>query len=637
MILSVQDREPESVDCAQKFGWKEIPFEPIGVETGKYPIVRASDFDELRQKALDARSDKKVNTCLVRAPQGAGKTALAKEVKNDFITDPLAFVISNSLVNMKPSDLARQVIDQAIKSRYTENLFLKLISYDPTREYSSTEWKDFVIKVFEECIKNKTLGIWIIDEFDTISSSEIESSQEKTDFLQWIRTVIDGIANSDNLKSKKGFLIMMAHTDKSSEEFGAVLKKMHGPAHERIIGTGTIEIGYKYEEVKEIVRTRLSWATDTNKSTLDPFTENAIKTLYDLVNQIMGTKEMISFRLFEKTCFVAIKEACRQGLNVIDSPLIETSLAKISKDLLPEEEKFNVSDTTKHAIFTVLRSDLSVHIITVLKGILRGISHFMDNTLEEVHGHTNHVKNTTSGLVITEMKLHVTSKLKNKSEISIIWYCVGKDKESFDEKDFEEIETELKLLFNNRFGTNLVLLSLIADKEVGHLLENTVRTLIQSADDIFLINKNLKKDLITLACAKDEELDQVRAPFDQNIKTKFEDLIFKSINDITFKPSNTIISLIQVLNLLRLIGRDVTGPTLRNRTREFLDMGTTPRQADEEKMKDLGFANEETGNLIPSIPKALQALKSMVDDKKDIQYIQQGLGNADKVIFTARN
>jgi len=625
-----------SLDCAKEFGLKEIPFEPLGTETGKYPIIRSSDFDELIRKAHDSRIDRKTDVVLVRAPQGAGKTAISSEVNSEFKKDPKTTVISTSLINMKPSDLTRQIIVNAIKGNLISENFPKSLGYESGKQYEDSQLKEFVIKIFEESMKNKTLGIWIVDEFDTISSSQSETDQQKVDLLQWIRAVIDSIANSNELKSKKGFLIIMAHTEKSSEEFAAVLKKLHGPAHERIMSTGTIDIGYSPEEAIKIVKSRLSWARIDNKlpDTLKPFTDDAIRTAYERINQITGTRELISFRLFERTLFLAIKDACKQGLDVVDTPLIEKAFQKVSKTVSTQEESRELSLETRTEVSKYLRAEPGIQNVTILSGIKTGIENFMDNTISQVSGiETKTLRSTKYGLTISEMRLNVTIN-RNKASISIIWYCISKDKESFEEKDFRELEIELKSLSEERRGINLSVLSLIADKGVILLQHDLIKNSIQSVDSIIIIDDKLKRVLISLACCKKNEVGEVRGLFEQKIKPQFEDLLYKSVNDVTFNVSPSVIALIQMLNILKLSNNDTSGPTVRAMVGNFFNKAA-PSKNVEAQMTLLGFAKESTEGLIPTTPKSFEDLKEMLHDR-DLTYVKEHLNNSEVILSAAK-
>ena len=321
----------QSVPDAKIFGWKEIPFEPLGVSTGKYPILRPSDFDEIIQKAEDSKNDKKVACCIVKAPQGAGKTAISTEVTNYYRDKTDTFVIFNSLINIEPSDLTKQVMT-SLSTEIIDSRFIEELGYDNSKKYDSSELVNFIVGAFEKVIEKNRAGIWIIDEFDTISTSEDESNDEKTDFLQFLRSIIDRLASSSKF-DEKGFLIIMAHTEKSIEDFIKVLQSLHSPATERFLGTGTIEIGYKLDEVKEIIKQRLEWAQDSYKGGFEPFDEKAIETLFDAINEHMGSNELTSFRTLEKSCYSAVKDAVKENKRIIDEDLLLSAFDKLKDPL----------------------------------------------------------------------------------------------------------------------------------------------------------------------------------------------------------------------------------------------------------------------------------------------------------------
>lgn len=618
--------------CAKKFGWTEIPFEPLGVDTGKYPIVRAEDFDDLQKAAKFAKQEKKFDIKLLRAPQGAGKTALSNEIKNSFLKDPESFVIFHQLINMKPSDLTRQIIDQAIQNNIVTNDFVSSIGFSKEKDFTNTELKEIIIKIFEKSIENKNLGLWIVDEFDTISSSE-SSEGEKSEFLQWLRSIIDAIANSKIIHGK-GFLMIMAHTEKSAEEFGQELKNLHGPLQERLMGTGTIEIGYTLQEVKKIVQGRLdSVRIDKKNQSIEPFTEEAINSLYERVNYQTGTREMISFRLFEKTCYKAIVNAYESNQLLIDVNRIEKAFQEIQRTLIKENTISNISHDTMMDVSKILRADENAQNTTILTGIGAGITNFMSAVLEDVQTlGSKSTEVTESGLHINEIRFMTELKLK-KSTVSSIWYCVSKEKESFVEEDFEIIENKLESLKNDRIGINLTILCIVTDKEDIPLNEEFVKKHVKSIDELFLIDKKLKNDLITIGCCNINEISDLQQPFDRHIRSKFTDLL-SSQRNITFRSSDGVRMLIKMLNLLDSINEDVTGPRLQNETGLFFGR-TKPVPKAVKDLIQLGFAKESNDNLIPEIPQSLQHVLDLVkiNDHKTLEHIP----NKDIIISTAKD
>jgi hypothetical protein len=613
--------------CASKFGWSEIPFEPLGVDTGKYPIVRAEDFDELQRAANIARKEKKFDIKLLRAPQGAGKTALSSEIRNTFLKDKEVFVIFHQLINMKPADMAQQIVTQAMQNHLITNNF----DYDKDSSHTNSELKDFVVRIFEEAISKNNFGLWVVDEFDTISSSEA-SEGEKSEFLQWLRSVIDGIANSKKIHGK-GFLLIMAHTEKSAEEFGKELKNLHGPLQERLMSTGTIEIGYKLHEVKNIVSSRINSVKSNNgKTVLEPFTDDAISTLYDKVNYQTGTREMISFRLFEKTCYKSIVNACEKNEKIIGVKEIEQAFQEIQKTLFKENLTSNLSAETMLDISKIIRADESAHNVTILNGLGAGISNFMTSVLEDMQilG-SKSLDISESGIQINEIRFLTELKLK-KSQISSIWYCVSKKKESFSKEDFDFIEKKLTSLEDERLGMNLTILCLVTDKEDVPLDEEFVKSHIKSMDELFLIDKRLERDLISLGCCKKHEIPELQRPFDQHIRSKFTDLLSSQVRDITFSPSEGVQMLIKILNLLNAIGEDLTAPHLQAETGRFYSRSKPVTKAVKE-MIQLGFATESSGNLIPEIPKSLENVLELI--KSNNNSALEKVPNKDVIIETA--
>ena len=625
--------ESLELSCAKKFGWKEIPFEPLGVDSGKYPIIRAEDFDELQKAAKVAKLEKKFDIKLLRAPQGAGKTALSNEIKNTFLKDSEAFVIFNQLTNMKPNELTKQIIKQAVQTDSVTENFVTSLGYSNDNQHTSAELKEFIIKIFEKAIERKDLGLWIVDEFDTIASDE-SSEGVKSEFLQWLRSIIDAIANSEKIHGK-GFLMIMAHTEKSAEQFGKELHNLHGPLHERLMGTGTIEIGYTLAEVKKIIQIRInSVQIDQKNTSIESFTEQAIETLYELVNYETGTREMTSFRLFEKSCYVAILNACDQNQLIVGIPEIESAFKEIKKTLFPKSVSTNISHETTMDISKILRANENAQNTTILSGISHGISNFMDAYLDSVVNiGSKSIEITENGLHINEIRFNTELKLK-KSSISSIWYCVSKDKESFVDEDYEFIESTLKSLENERFGINLTILCLVTDKEDVEIDNEFVKEKIKSVDEIFLIDKRLKKDLISLGCCNQAEIIEFQIPFDRNINSTFTNLLSNQVRDITFKPSEGVKMLIRMLNLLFNIDENTSGSQLTIDTGIFFGK-TKPQPKAVNEMIQLGFAKDTTDSLIPEIPRSLQHILDLI--KKENRTVFDKVPNKDVIFNIAKD
>lgn len=641
--MEKQGLESDHVDCAKKHGLKEIPFEPSGTETGKYPIVRSDDFDLIMKHAQDLRTDKKTDFIIVRSPMGGGKTATSRGVIQDFKNDPKVTVCKTVLLNFMPSDLVGQIKRYALNSNLVSEKFLKSIGFSDTVKYDESQLTNFVIKIFEESLKDKELGIWIIDEFDTISSKSSSgesqiSDKEKMSFLGWLRNVYDTILNSDVIKSKKGFLFVMAHTEDSSKEFKKYLQSLNTPLMSR--NYVLIDIGYRFDEVCKIVQSRLfSRRLDKqNPESIEPFTDNALKLAYSRINDYTKSNELINFRLYERVLYITMKMACEQNLKVIDVDLIEKALREAVKNEtgLTEIAK-KVSLETRSNIDKITTSPKNTQNMAILEGIKKGMQSFMENDFTDISNpKSGWIKNTVSGMIFNDLKL--TTQLSTGESISTVWYCIDKEKESFESKDFEELELELQSLKSERLGTNLTLLFLVTDVEYTKSQLQEIKNVITSVDKIALVNNDLKKELIGLYCSKIEEKDEYKDEFNRILREILSDMFKGYVRDITTKISPSILGMVQILNVLKKAKNIIiTNNILREDAKLFFAGTSKPSVTIVNQMISMGFAVDDSQNgLIPSIPKTLEDLRTMLYNKIGIEEIKKQIHNYTEVIKAAR-
>ena len=170
MLLQTTKDIPD--DCAKRLDLTLIPFNPSGTETGEYPDVRSDDFDTIIKHAKELKSDKKTDLIIVKGPQGGGKTATTSGIIKDFENDANTIVFPTILANLDPYDLVEQIIRFAISKKFLEKDFMSTSDYI-AKKLTPTGLKEILVEIFEKSLKSKSLGIWIIDEFDTISSSDV--------------------------------------------------------------------------------------------------------------------------------------------------------------------------------------------------------------------------------------------------------------------------------------------------------------------------------------------------------------------------------------------------------------------------------------------------------------------------------
>ena len=603
------------------FGWKEIPFEPLGVLTGKYPIVKPSDFDEIITRAEDSKIDKKVNCCLAKAPQGAGKTSLSTEVANYYKDRQDTFVLLNSLINIKPADLMKQVVKGATADKLIDVNFLCAIGYDDTREYESSDLSNLILSVLEKIMERHRLGIWIVDEFDTISSSEWESSEERTDFLQFLRNIIDKLASSEKLR-ERGFLLLMAHTEKSMDEFISMLKTLHGPATERFLGTGAIEIGYTLNEVKQIVIQRLNWARKYPSSGFDPFDERAIESLYDVVNEYTGSRELISFRMFEKSCYLAVKHAVEKGRKTINEELLLDAFERI-RPSSPESEVV-LSPTTRQNLRDIKKSTPDVFNNSMLEGILKGLKAWETNTLPEISSPFTELVFKENGVCLNQLTFDA-SRIGAKGKIRTRIFSLSKAKSSIDERDLDLAERQIREFINRSSKFNLSVL-VMSDNEILPSFAKKIKERFNMLDDVLILKKNVSNDLVIIGCCTESERDEKRGSFAQYVSPFIDNLLFTSFNDLTCCPTTQCISLFQVLNVCYLADNNTEISNLKTKTFEFTS-SSKPRATDFVNLVKLGLAKESTDGYIPIMPKVLEEFEQELTKVTELMDLEKKIPN----------
>ena len=224
----------------------------------------------------------------------------------------------------------------------------------------------------------KELGVWLVDEFDTIVAEE-GNVDEKTikDFLQWFREVYDTILKSDVLK-QKGFVVIMAHTESSTTYFKKILTKYHAPLADR--NWKIFEIGYRLDETINIVKTRLdSVRTEKVQDELFPFTEDALNELYSLVNTESGSTELIDCRTLERTLYLTISDNATNSVTLIDPKIIKTCFGKAiaSKSSTRGQQQQTLSPDTQIAYRTITQAEIHIQNSHILDGIKRAITQWL--------------------------------------------------------------------------------------------------------------------------------------------------------------------------------------------------------------------------------------------------------------------
>ena len=116
-----------------EYGLKRIPFKSLATDTGQYEIVFSRPFNELISEIdnIRAETNKEAAAIIIQGPQGSGKTATKKGIKQRFETETRIVIIHFSLNDIELFDILSQIINDAKEQRLVDQAFLKEIDYSP--------------------------------------------------------------------------------------------------------------------------------------------------------------------------------------------------------------------------------------------------------------------------------------------------------------------------------------------------------------------------------------------------------------------------------------------------------------------------------------------------------------------------
>jgi hypothetical protein len=160
---------------------------------------------------------------------------------------------------------------------------------------------------------------------------------------------------------------------KSSKEFENYLKTVHGPFQSRIVAS--LEIGYTFSEAKNIVAARLRAVRQQEKpyNSLEPFTEESLKTLYDLVVSAGGTGELNDFRFFERCCYFSLLKGAQNKVAQIDAAMVRLVFEEAYKSWAKTQTFEKISVQVQSLRAGILSSSQMSRNEAVLNGIKRGL------------------------------------------------------------------------------------------------------------------------------------------------------------------------------------------------------------------------------------------------------------------------
>lgn len=313
-------------------------------------------------------------------------------------------------------------------------------------------------------------------------------------FLQFLRGVIDGFASRDI-----PIAFIMSHTKYSSREFERHLSKQHEPFRSRLVAS--VPLAYSFDEVKKIVSLRLKKASLSlrHEDDLSPFSEQALKSLYELILSVRGTDSLDNFRVFERVCHFALIEGAKRDLKEIDTRLIQELFKQYGlKEVLVRESR-RLSIKTAQEIAAIKSKSLMERNEAILQGIVAGISKSAllggEGTLSDVQ--TSYMGPVgVANVVVSSLSFDL---LHQGRTVNLLWVIATNKAEIIQEKDLEEIVQMIASQPKERKSyAHLQLLSYVSSVEVLKIPTNPF-------DRVLWFSDGLAEDLIGLSVGVDAD------------------------------------------------------------------------------------------------------------------------------------
>jgi hypothetical protein len=604
---------------AKVYGLKENPFEPTGAAVGKYPFVPPANFPMLERKIEEAGIEKKLYALLVNSPHGAGKSTTMEYLKTKAINGGyLSFRAPVILTKLSDLNLRNFVLDVLQEA----SNYAKIESFDRLKnENRPSILRKALVDVLSQVSAKNKLMLWIVDEFDILADRPREEQQI---FLQFLRGVIDDLAIRD-----VPIAFIMSHTKYSSREFEAHLSQVHEPFRSRLVAS--LPLAYNFDEVKKIVELRLKTVRESplSEGDLSPFTEESLKSLYDMILSVRGTDTLDNFRVFERVCHFALIEGAKRGLPKIDTALIQELFKEYGLKELPTREGRRISIKTAQEIASLKLKSTMEKNEAILQGILRGIAKstlFAEMTLTKIQ--TSYLGQVGDGNVgISSLSLDL---LQQDKAISIFWILATSKTGIIQEKDIEDIlQVAAPLLKEYEKYSHITLFSYVSSVE-------TLKTRLNSFTRTIWISSGLAEDLIGLGVGTEEDRDILIKSFETEIAPLLSQLITRETRDITTPLSSPALEAIQTIFVITVNGQSCSKEAIRQINKRLFMRKSMLQERYINEAIQAGFASEEAGQIEPSVPKAHRFLLELLD-KGPLEYqeITEKLGSASEAIVNS--
>ena len=601
---------------AKFYGLKENPFEPTGAAAGKYPFVPPANFPLLEQKIIEAGTERKLYTLLVNSPHGAGKSTTMEYLKTKAINGGyLSFrapVILTKLSNLDIQNFVLDILEEASN-------YVKIAAFEKLKRESrpSILRKALVDALSSIATKNK-LMLWIVDEFDILADRPKEEQQT---FLQFLRGVIDELAIRD-----VPIAFIMSHTKYSSREFESHLSQMHEPFRSRLVAS--ISLAYNFEEVKRIVESRLKVASETPRSDGDisPFTEEALKSLYDMILSVRGTEALDNFRVFERICHFALIEGAKRGLQKIQPELMRELFEQYGLKEIPTARQRRITLRTAEEIASFKLKSVMERNEAILRGIVEGISRstVLKGTVINKF-ETSYLGQVGEGNVgISSLYLDLTYEDKN---INLLWILAGSKTNIIQAKDMDLVIETIRGLLGGYGYCHIILLSYVSDIEVTKINSDLFTRFLR-------ISSGLADDLIGLSIGANEDRTVLMQSFETEVVPLLSHLLARETRDITKQLSLPALEAIQTIYILGAKYEAFSKETIRQINKRLFMRKAKLQDKYITEAIQAGFAEEEAGQITPAIPKAhIFLLENLEKGPIEYQKLIDKLGGAGEPII----
>jgi len=584
------------MSSAEVYGLKDNPFEPTGAAVDKYPFVPPANFPMLEQKIIEAGVERKLYALLVNSPHGAGKSTtmeyLKKKASNGGYLSYRAPVLLTRLANLSIEDFVRDVRKEATP-------FGKVSPIVPSKFGTTPSMlRKALVETLSPIATKHKLMLWIVDEFDILAD---QPEKEQRSFLQFLRDVIDDLA-----KVNAPIAFIMSHTKYSSRQFEANLSKQHEPFRSRLVAS--LPLAYSFPEVKKIVSERLRSVSISTlqEDDISPFSEEALKALYDLILAVRGTESLDNFRVFERICHFALIEGAKRGMKTIDKTLIQELFKEYGLKELPIREGRNLSIKTSQAIVTIKTSDFLQKNESMLQGIVRGIKHTQSFGEECIKNIETSFLGCVDDGIVGMSSLSANILMANRS-IGVFLILASSKEGILQTKEINDVMQELKpLISDSEIYSHKIILAYVSSIQIPNLPKGEF-------DQVIWIRDALAEDLMGLSAGVEEDITVLIKSFESDIAPMLNQLIIRETMDITAHLSSQAMDIIHTLFVISASGEICTKEALRQNHKRLFMRKTKLSESYVAEAVQSGFIKEQANQLEPSMPKALTFLSDLLE------------------------